>query len=103
MIKRNDIVRRVYDGTDCIRFEILFKNENKQYSVFFEKATNCTWFCDLRTVHTTYSIAYDIPRKEISLELIAAMGLLRLREEMLKELQQQNDLFYLFGFAIEGM
>lgn len=103
MIKRSDIVRRVYDETECIRFEVLFETQNKKYSVFFVKIQDVMWLCDLRTFRTNYSIEYYIPKKDITLELIAAIGLLRLREEMLKELEQQNALAYLFNIAIEGM
>lgn len=102
MIKLKELVNRVYDGKDCIRFEyeVVQRDGEKESSCFIarywrEKDVPVQWSmqvvipgnrdCDCQV----YTFDYVLPREKMDLALIAAIGLryfqLRLKEDIQKK------------------
>lgn len=112
MITRDDLKQRQYDGPYCVSFFMVFTDDDikMRTSCLFERSTS-----DLTTWEMTaavddgsgkkqfYNFEYELPTSSVRLELIAAAGLLRLRQILEVEVQAKQVLDVYLADATRGM
>lgn len=116
MIKLRQLINRVYDGTNCIRFEyeVIQHGGNKQSSCFVARYWKdmlipCSWNmqvvipgnsdCDSQV----YTISYATPKDNIKLELIAALGLRQFQLRLKEEIQKKSEWDFALGEVLHDM
>lgn len=112
MLKRKDLLNRVYEGRNCIRFEVNIpegtneiKANNNLIGIFTRKSPT-EWklnvFFDRTDSSDTqvYEFNYIMPREDLSLELIAATGLNYFQLQLKEEIQTKINYDFSLGEII---
>lgn len=113
MISLKDLQNRVYSGKCCMRFEYEFKvdDQGKTVCAVFKKLvenTN-TWKMSIVLDRTrdkdseVYNFMYALPKDDIKLELVAAIGLRYFQLHIKEEVQMKSNMDFVLGEIIEGV
>ncbi len=111
MIKLKDLQNRVYSGKSCIRFEYEFDvDQNKTICAVFKRLSETnTWKMSIVLDRTrdkdseVYNFMYALPKENVPLELVAAVGLRYFQLHIKEEVQMKSNMDFLIGEIIEGV
>lgn len=117
MIKLAELKGRKYEGKKCVSFEydlVVDESNGKQLKVDFEyqdkdSLGQVIWDAKMFIKKTemldsqTYHVQYMIPRENLPLELIAAIGLRYLQTIMKDEIQKKMQIDWAISHTVEGM
>lgn len=117
MIKLKDLKNREYKDKECVAFQYdldLGKDDRaQQVSLVFQFERASTekqlWLLTTRIARTEaadtqcYYIGYEMPRKDLPLELICATGLKYFQLQMQSEMQLRTNVDFSIGSVTEGM
>lgn len=119
MLKLKELVNRVYDGKDCVRFEYEVldvdrtatdpkrncfvaryqksKEDSKQWrmQVVLPRDRDCD--------SQVYTFDYVLPKEGMELVLIAAIGLKYFQMRIKEEIQQKSDWDFVLGALLKDM
>lgn len=100
---------REYKDKGCIAFAVLLKTEEKRFAARYEKIEDKTWGLLLTLVDIVdyaapqcYAFKYEVPKHNMPLEMIAAIGLSYLQSSLLEEMQFKNELAFNIGELVSG-
>ena len=112
MIRLKDLQNRVYSGKTCIRFEYEFGiDQGKTVCAMFKRAIDKpnVWSMTVVLDRTrdkdseVYSFLYELPRDNMNLELIAAIGLKYFQLYIKEEVQMKSNMDFTLGEIVEGV
>lgn len=112
MIRLKDLQNRVYSGKCCMRFEYEFdvSKEKTVCAVFKRVSENAnTWKMSIVFERTrdkdseVYNFMYALPKDDVPLELVAAVGLRYFQLHIKEEVQMKSNMDFLIGEIIEGV
>ena len=114
MIRLKDLQNRVYRGKNCIRFEyeyIYDIDSGKSVFATFKKMPGeaSTWSMSVLLERTrdkdaeVYNFTYALPKDNVSLELVAAIGLRYFQLYLKEEIQMKTAMDFFIGEVIEGV
>lgn len=112
MIRLKDLQNRVYRGKECIRFEYEFNaDENHTICAVFKRMldNSRTWNMSIVLDRTrdkdseVYSFSYVLPKDNMQLELIAAIGLKYFQLYIKEEVQLKSNMDFVLGEIVEGV
>lgn len=113
MISLKDLQNRVYSGKNCTRFEYEFKvdDQGKTVRAVFEKLAEYTNTWKMRIIldrtrdkdSEVYNFTYTLPREDVKLELVAAIGLRYFQLYIKEEVQMKSNMDFALGELIEGV
>lgn len=111
MIRLKDLQNRVYSGKSCIRFEYEFDvDQNKTITATFKRLSETnTWKMSIVLDRTrdkdseVYNFMYALPKDNVPLELVAAVGLRYFQLYIKEEVQMKSNMDFLIGEIIEGV
>lgn len=109
MIKAKDVILREYKDKECVAFAILLKTDEKRFAARYEKIEDKTWGFIITLVDLVkyaapqaYAFKYSVPKSNMPLEMIAAIGLSYWQNALLEEMQLKNELAFEIGELVEG-
>ena len=112
MIRLKDLQNRVYSGKNCTRFEYEFKvDQDKTVCAMFKRTpeNDRTWNMKVILDRTrdkdseVYSFLYVLPRDNMPLELITAIGLKYFQLYIKEEVQMKSNMDFVLGEIVEGV
>lgn len=111
MIRLKDLQNRVYSGKSCIRFEYEFDlDQNKTICAVFKRVSETnTWKMSILLERTrdkdseVYNFMYALPKDDVPLELVAAVGLRYFQLHIKEEVQTKSNMDFIIGEIIEGV
>lgn len=112
MIRLKDLQNRVYSGKNCIRFEYEFDVDlNKTICVVFKRLSDNanTWKMSIVLDRTrdkdseVYNFMYALPKENVSLELVAAVGLRYFQLHIKEEVQMKSNMDFVIGEIVDGV
>lgn len=112
MITRNDLKMREYSGKECTAFRISFSDEDTEMNARCEyrrlESNMKLWKFDAIVECGTYesklySFQYEVPSSTLSLELVAAAGLMRFNDIICNEIAAKQVLSSMLFRAFSGM
>lgn len=113
MIKLKDLKNRIYSEKVCVGFEIIILKDNLPNAEYrFRKkqeGDSPTWNLNIIIQRTrdadsqVYNFEYQIPRENIPLETIAAIGLKFYQLYLKEEIQSKMNLDFDLGEMLVGM
>ena len=112
MIHLKNLMNRVYSGTSCIRFEYEFEiDQNKTIVAVFKRLSDNanTWKMSIVLDRTrdkdseVYNFMYALPKENVTLELVAAIGLRYFQLHIKEEVQKKSEMDFIIGEIIEGV
>ena len=109
MITAKDIVLREYREKECVAFAVLLKTDEKRFAARYEKIEDKTWGFIITLVDyakyaapQAYAFKYSVPKTNMPLEMIAAIGLSYWQDSVMEEVQLKNELVFEIGELVEG-
>lgn len=109
MITAKDIVLREYKDKECIAFTVLIKLDEKHFAVRYENIYDNTWgFITTLTDYAkhaapqVYAFKYTVPKSNMPLEMIAAIGLSYWQDSVMEEVQLKNELAFKINEMVNG-
>lgn len=112
MIRLKDLQNRVYSGKCCMRFEYEFDvDQNKTITAVFKRVSEnaSTWKMSIVLERTrdkdseVYNFMYGLPKDDVPLELVAAIGLRYFQLHIKEEVQMKSNMDFILGEIIEGV
>ena len=112
MIRLKDLQNRVYRGKDCVRFEYEFNvEEDKSVIAVFKRAggKSSLWTMEIVLPRTrdkdseVYNFMYELPKSNVSLELVTAIGLKYFQLHIKEEVQLKSNMDFILGEIVEGV
>lgn len=111
MISLKDLENRVYSGRDCVRFEYNFKADEKtEICARFKKLPDGNaWSTQIVLERTrdkdseVYNFSYTLPKYNMPLELIAAIGLRYFQLYLKEEVQLKSSMDFIIGDIVAGV
>lgn len=119
MIKLKELVNRIYDGKDCVRFEYEVQDADRakddpKKSCFVaryerSKKDSKEWKMqivlprDRDSDSQVYTFNYVLPKDGMELALIAAIGLKYYQLYLKEEIQLKQGFDFILGDLLEGM
>lgn len=111
MIKLNDLVNREYEGKKCIKFYYVLKDEEGKelFEAKFKKKNELEWSMKIVIDNTrdsesqVYNFGYILPKADLPLELIAAIGLKYFQLQIENEMHFRSNVDYELMQRLEGM
>ena len=111
MIRLKDLQNRVYSGKSCIRFEYEFDvDQNKTICAVFKRLSETnTWKMSIVLDRTrdkdseVYNFMYALPKDDVKLELVAAIGLRYFQLHIKEEVQMKSNMDFALGEIIDGV
>lgn len=112
MIRLKDLQNRVYSGKNCVRFEYeLDVSKEKTVCAVFNKTSESInmWKMSIVFDRTrdkdseVYNFMYTLPKENVTLELVAAVGLRYFQLHLKEEIQMKSDMDFLIGKIVEGV
>ncbi len=112
MIHLKNLMNRVYSGKSCIRFEYEFEiDQNKTIVAVFKRLSDNanTWKMSIVLDRTrdkdseVYNFMYALPKENVTLELVAAIGLRYFQLHIKEEVQKKSEMDFIIGEIIEGV
>lgn len=108
MINFKDLKHKEYVGDECIGFVYDLPYGEEKMSCFFRRAENNdklwqieVWECTTgNKSDVIYRWIYKMPKSNMSLLMICAFGLMRMQEQMKKEVQLKSELDFVIGDMI---
>lgn len=106
MIRLKDLQNRVYSGKSCIRFEYEFNiDQNKTIVAVFKRLSDNanTWKMSIVLDRTrdkdseVYNFMYALPKDNVPLELVAAVGLRYFQLHIKEEVQMKSNMDFILG------
>lgn len=112
MIRLKDLQNRVYSGKCCMRFEYEFDvSKEKTVCATFKRISEDTnmWKMSILLDRTrdkdseVYNFMYSLPKENVTLELVAAVGLRYFQLHIKEEVQMKSDMDFLIGKIVDGV
>ena len=113
MLKLKDLERRVYDGKRCVCFDCTIRNNKKEFlfdarfkAGSHERAWNMLIVLQGRAMEAesqVYNFAYVVPKDNLPLELIAAIGLKCFQLHLKEEIETKMNYDFILGEILSGM
>lgn len=111
MIRLKDLQNRVYSGKSCIRFEYEFNiDQNKLITAVFKRISETnTWKMSIVLERTrdkdseVYNFMYALPKEDVTLELVAAVGLRYFQLHIKEEIQMKSNMDFIIGDIIKDV
>ncbi len=112
MIRLKDLQNRVYRGKSCVRFEYEFSvDENKTINAVFRRHLEASkvWTMSVVLDRTrdkdaeVYNFMYELPKNDVNLELVAAIGLKYFQLYIKEEVQLKSNMDFALGEIVEGV
>lgn len=106
MIEMKDLILRRYNKErKCIEFTYdLILNDGFIQSFKFKQLSNKVWKIDTVYINCDYkSLTYDLPRENMDLIIIAAIGLNYFRLTITEEIQYKQNVEFTIGEIIQGI
>ena len=105
MIRLKDLQNRVYSGKSCIRFEYEFEvDQNKAIVAVYKRLSETnTWKMTIVLDRTrdkdseVYNFMYALPKDNVPLELVAAVGLKYFQLHIKEEVQAKSNMDFILG------
>lgn len=109
MITAKDVILREYKDKECVAFAILLKTDKKHFAARYEKIDDKTWGFMITLVDyakyaapQVYAFKYSVPKNNMPLEMIAAIGLSYWQDGVMEEVQLKNELVFKIGEMVNG-
>lgn len=119
MIKLKELVNRVYEGKDCIRFEYnvidkakRLEDESREcFTALYRRSKKEPKAWRMRVIlprdrdcdSQVYTFDYILPKDNMDLGLIAAIGLKYFQLKMKEEVQKKSGWDFLLGEIVKDM
>lgn len=116
MIKAKDLLRRKYDGKDCVGFDCEVDTERMgEIDIRFRKLKRIEFpgYYEAWRVETSmstdkvlphvYTISYTLPKSGLPLELIAATGINYIMDVIREDMRAKEELMFSLNEMVKGM
>lgn len=114
-LQMSDLIKTKFDGKHCIGFEYVLKDDSQEYTFRFEKHIgdypNANAWKMYAIVPDVYSendkklvqFVYGIPKEDMTLVKVAAIGLQLVRGLMQREITLCTTIDFLISEAVDGV
>lgn len=119
MIKLKELTNRVYEGKDCIRFEYQVVQKEKKlddesrecFTALYRRSRKDPKAWRMRVIlprdrdcdSQVYTFDYILPKENVDLALITAIGLKYFQLKMKEEVQKKSNWDFLLGEIVKDM
>lgn len=112
MIRLKDLQNRVYSGKNCMRFTYEFNiDQDRTVVARFQRSSNDMniWKMGIVLDRTrdkdseVYCFEYALPKTDVNLELVAAIGLKYFQLHIKEEVQLKSNMDFILGEIVEGV
>ena len=111
MIKQNELINRIYIDKTCVDFDYILTIGEMRIRLRFTRNTNnlCTWNMMAVLVKTrdadsqVYNFAYQLPKENMDLTMVAAIGLKYFQLHLKEEIQFKSNMDFALGEITMGM
>lgn len=106
-ILQNEIINKVNHDNQIVSFCYILKVEDRDvqeaHMFKFNRISERVWCIELVIGYQVYKIQYEVPKVNMDLTMVAAMGLRNLQYEIAQELEKKSILNFTIGDEIRDM